>query len=95
MIMFYNFLQKNGISWFFLINSFLLILFQVTPKSRSVERSSSLFDPRFPTYIRAVIVCGVLLVVLLLVGAKFEFAKKMGWIKFRKKGAPVISILQI
>jgi len=58
---------------------------EVTPKSRSVERSSSLFDPRFPTYIRSVIVCGVLLVVLLLVGAKFEFAKKMGWIKFRKK----------
>ena len=52
----------------------------------SVERSSSLFDPRFPTYVRALIVCGVILGVMWLVGAKFEFAKKMGWVKFRKKG---------
>ena len=52
----------------------------------SVERSSSLFDPRFPTYVRALIVCGVILGVMLLVGAKFEFAKKMGWVKFRRKG---------
>ena len=51
-----------------------------------MERSGSLFDPEFPTYVRAVIVFGVLLCVLWLVGAKFEFAKKMGWIKFRRKG---------
>lgn len=60
---------------------------EITPKSMSVERSSSLFDPRFPTYVRALIVCGVILGVMWLVGAKFEFAKKMGWVKFRKKGA--------
>ena len=52
----------------------------------SVERSSSLFDPEFPTYINSLIICGVLLVVLWLVGAKFEFAKRMGWIKFKGKG---------
>lgn len=51
-----------------------------------MERSGSLFDPQFPTYVRSMIVCGVLLCVLWLVGAKFEFAKKMGWIKFRIKG---------
>lgn len=72
--------------------SSLLVFFllQITPKSMSVERSGSLFDPQFPTYVRAMIVCGVLLCVLWLVGAKFEFAKKMGWIKFRRKGIPVI-----
>ena len=75
--------------------TFLFLLFvsfslQITPKSMSVERSGSLFDPQFPTYVRAVIVCGVLLCVLWLVGAKFEFAKKMGWIKFRRKGITTV-----
>lgn len=32
------------------------------------------------------IACGVLLAVMWLVGAKFEFAKKMGWINLRIKG---------
>ena len=66
--------------------NFVSFLPKITPKSMSVERSSSLFDPRFPTYVRALIVCGVILGVMWLVGAKFEFAKKMGWVKFRKKG---------
>lgn len=61
----------------------------------AVERSSSLFDPHFPTYVKSVIVCGVLLVVMLLVGAKFEFAKRMGWIKFRRKGVFVTSFYVI
>lgn len=55
-----------------------------------MERSGSLFDPQFPTYVRSMIVCGVLLCVLWLVGAKFEFAKKMGWIKFRRKGMTTV-----
>ncbi|XP_068688561.1 uncharacterized protein [Montipora foliosa] len=58
---------------------------EVTPQSLSVERSKSLFDPNFPTYVKTMIMCGVLLAVMLLVGAKFEFVKKMGWIKLKRK----------
>ncbi|XP_074628437.1 uncharacterized protein LOC141886246 isoform X3 [Acropora palmata] len=59
---------------------------EVSNKSLTVERSKSLFDPSFPTYVNTVIICAVLLGIMLLVGAKFELVKKMGWIKLRRKG---------
>lgn len=67
-------------------NNSFSISSQVSNKSLTVERSKSLFDPSFPTYVNTVIICAVLLGIMLLVGAKFELVKKMGWIKLRRKG---------
>ncbi|KAK3736615.1 hypothetical protein QZH41_018292 [Actinostola sp. cb2023] len=55
-------------------------------KAVSVERSQGLFDPKFPTYLKAVISCSSVLVLLYLIGAKFQCAKKIGWITFNSSG---------
>lgn len=61
------------------------ILLRLSPLQESgrkltVQRAQGLFDPKFPTYLKTVIICASLLVLVFLVGCKFECAKKLGLI---------------
>lgn len=55
-----------------------------------VEWLGSFFDLEFLIYVCVMIVCGVFFCVLWFVGVKFEFVKKMGWIKFKRKGIIIV-----
>ncbi|XP_048579836.1 uncharacterized protein LOC116619170 isoform X2 [Nematostella vectensis] len=64
---------------------------EVSTESLSVDRSKGLFDPNFPTYTKTMIVFSVILILILVIGAKFECAKKIGWISFNKKESTKVS----